>query len=325
MIGWDLFSGIGGIKCGMELAGIDPVLGVECDPTDRSLSEAFIEIHKMNGWDRTFLMTVQDYAMWGFPGLPIGAKIAHISPVCADFSIAQFGDPSHANMSMAVAAMDAIAHGKPENFTLEQVPNYAKSPEFAYIKDRAIDLGYVWFNSTVKDIGALFGQSRKRLIVTASRVGNWRSPGHTADLSWYKVIEDLIPTFEPIVPTERQLTAAAAWYYKNRSKSPDSNPSPLYVERVTSGKVPKARGWFEPIPALLKSKFRDSAFNGRSNVSCLYLPKGDRWLNLNLQAYSRLAGFPPTFKYPNCPKTTGSGFGYSVPPLWYASLLKTMP
>jgi len=324
MIGWDLFSGIGGIKCGMELAGIDPVLGVECDPSDRMLSEAFIEIHKLNGWDRTYLMTVQDYAMWGFPGLPIGAKLAHISPVCADFSIAQFGSPSHANMPMAIAAMDAIAHGRPENFTLEQVPQYARSPEFEYIKNRALTLGYTFNHKTIC-IGAPFGQSRKRLIVTASLAGDWRSPIQPAGISWYKVIEDLIPTFDPIVPTERQLTSAAAWYYKNRNKYPEHKPSPLYVERVTSGKVPKARGWFEPIPTMLKSKFRDSAFNGRSNVSCLYLPEGDRWLNLNLQAYSRLAGFPPTFKYPNSPKTTGSGFGYSVPPLWYASLLKTMP
>lgn len=321
MIGWDLFSGIGGNKCGMKLAGIESVLGVECDPKDRLLSEAFIEIHKLNGWNRTYLMTVQEYAMWGFPGMPIGANLAHISPVCADYSIAQFGIPSHGNMSMAIASMDAIAHGKPENFTLEQVPQYAKSPEFAYIKERAIDLGYIWFNSTVINIGAPSGQSRKRLIVTASRVANWRSPGHPAEVGWYKVIKDLIPTFADITPTERQEASAALWY----SKNPGCERSPLYVERVTSGKVPKSRGFFETIPTLLKSKFRDQEFNGRSQVSCLYLPEDKVWLNLDLEAYSRLAGFPPTFLYPNNPKTTGSGFGYSVPPLWYASLLKTMP
>jgi site-specific DNA-cytosine methylase len=324
MIGWDLFSGIGGVKCGMELAGITPIVGVECDPTDRTLSEAFIEVHKLNRWDRTYLMTVQDYAMWGFPGLPIGAKLAHISPVCADFSIAKNGDPSHANMSMAIASMDAIAHGMPENFTLEQVPQYARSPEFEYIKERAISLGYT-FNYKTLCIGAQFGQSRKRLIVTASLRADWRSPIQPTGISWYKVIEDLIPTFDPIVPTERQLTAAAAWYYKNRSKYSPSNPPPLYVERLTCSGDPKARSPLEPIPTLLKSKFRDSAFNSRSKVSCLYFPEGDRWLNLNLQAYSRLAGFPPTFVYPNSPKITGSGFGYSVPPLWYASLLKSMP
>jgi site-specific DNA-cytosine methylase len=324
MIGWDLLTGIGGVACGMDKAGVEHVMGVECDPSDRMLSEAFIEIHKMNGWGRTYLMTVQDYAMWGFPGMPIGAKIAHFSPVCADYSIAQFGTPSHANMAIAVACMDAIAHGKPENFTMEQVPNYAKSPEFAYIKERAIALGYT-FNHKSICIGAQFGQSRKRLIVTASLSGNWRSPIQPAVVSWYKVIEDLIPTFAPIAPTERQLNAAAAWYYKNRSTYSPKNPPPLYVERVTSGKFPKARGSLESIPTLMKSKFRDTAFNGRSNVSCLYLPEGDRWLNLNLEAYSRLSGFPPTFVYPNSPKITGSGFGYCVPPLWYASLLKSMP
>ena len=320
MIGATLFSGIGGADCGMEEAGIDPVTGVECDPMDRSLSEAFIEIRKMNGWGRTYLMTVQEYAMWGFPGLPIGAKIIHASPVCADFSIAQFGIPSHGNMSMAIATMDAIAHGKPENFTLEQVPAYAKSPEFAYIKERAIALGYT-FNHTTINIGAQFGQSRKRLIVTASLVDNWRSPIQPAEVGWYKVIEDLIPTFAPIDPTPRQLASAALWYAENRG----CERSPLYVERVTSGTNPKSRGWFELIPTLMKTKFRDSKNGGRSNVSCIYLPEDDLWLNLDLEAYSRFSGFPATFVYPNNPKTTGCGFGYCVPPLWYASLLKTIP
>lgn len=238
MIGWDLLTGIGGVACGMELAGVNHVMGVECDPGDRMLSEAFVEIHKMNGWDRTYLMTVQEYAMWGFPGMPIGAKIAHFSPVCADYSIAQFGTPSHANMAIAVACMDAIAHGKPENFTMEQVPQYAKSPEFAYIKERAIALGYT-FNYKTLCIGAQFGQSRKRLIVTASLGDNWRSPIQPAEISWYKVIEDLIPTLAPITPTERQLTAAAVWYYKTATNTPLIVPHRCTLSALPAAKTRK--------------------------------------------------------------------------------------
>lgn len=319
-IGWTLFSGIGGADTGMRLAGIDPVLGVECDPYDRKLSEAFINIHKMNGCDGVRLMTVQEFAMWGCPGLPYNADIAHISPVCADYSAAKNGIPSHGNMNMAIASMDAVAAGMPLNFTLEQVPLYRHSPEFAYIKERAIALGYT-FNQTVLNIGAQNGQSRRRLVVTASLGDNWRSPFQKADASWYKTIEDLIPAFAPIVPTDRQRISAAAWYEKNWSQT----KSPLYVERVTSGKNPKSRGLLELIPTLTKSKFRDGSQNGRSKVTCLYLPETDEWLNLSLEAYARLAGFPDTFRYPNNPNTVGSGFGYCVPPNWYADLLATMP
>jgi site-specific DNA-cytosine methylase len=321
--GWALFSGIGGIECAMASVGIDPVLGVEHDPDDPKLSEAFCDIHAQNGWHGTRRQTVQDFALWGFPGLPFEADIAHISPVCADYSAAKIGLATKDNMDMAMSSMAAIGAGMPLNFTLEQVPLYRHSAEFDYIRERAIGLGYE-FRSGVLNIGAPFGQSRSRLIAVASRVTSWKLPIQPAAVSWYKLIEDLIPAFEPIEPTDRQRAAVALWYEQNPALV--NNPLPLYVERVTSSKNPKARGHFELIPTLLKSKFRDGSQNGRSKVSCLYFPheRGDRqWLNLTLEAYSRLSGFPPTFRYPNNCNVVGSGFGYAVPPLWYARLLKT--
>ena len=326
-VGWDLFSGIGGIKCGMELAGIDPVLGVECDPSDRQLSEAFKRVHELNGWHGTRLQTVEDFVDWGCPGLSSDsklahkAKIGHFSPVCADFSPARRSAvPTHGNMGMAAACMAAIEIGQPENFSMEQVPLYEKSPEFDFIKDRALVLGYT-FNYKALNIGAQFGQSRQRLIVTASRVGEWRSPLPAPARSWYDVIRDLIPAFDPIVPTARQVESVRLWY----AKHPDQLDSPLFVERLTSGKDPKSRGRCELIPTMTKSKFRDGSKNGRSKVSCLYLPGDRAWLNLSLEAYARLCGFPDTFRYPNDYNTVGSGFGYAVPPIFYAQLLATMP
>lgn len=317
---WDLFTGIGGAATGAGLAGLIPALGVEGDPKDSKLSAAFIDIHKMNGHHRTKHMTVQDYVMWGCPDMPLNAHLAHISPVCADFSSASNGGVNHPNMSMAIACVMAIETGMPLNFTLEQVPMYRFSPEYDYIKTRAIKLGYT-FNECVLNIGAQSGQSRKRLVVTASRIGNWRSPVQHRETNWYELIEDLIDAFDPIKPTDRQLASVKLWYEKNWSQL----DSPLYVERVTSGTDPKSRGTLELIPTLTKSKFRDGSQNGRSKVTCLYLPEEDRWLNLTLEAYAVLAGFPDTFRYPNNYNTVGSGFGYSVPPGWYADLARTAP
>lgn len=317
---WDLFTGIGGAATGAALAGLFPALGVEGDPKDLKLSEAFIQIHKMNGHNGTKLMTVQDFAMWGFPGMPVNAHLAHISPVCADFSAASNDGVNHANMSMAVSCVMAIEAGMPLNFTLEQVPMYRFSPEYDYIKQRAIELGYT-FNECILNIGAQSGQSRKRLVVTASRIGNWRSPVQKPEANWYELIEDLIPAFDPIAPTDRQRASVKLWY----DKHPDQLDSPLYVERLTSGTNPKSRGTLELIPTLTKSKFRDGSQHGRSKVTCLYLPENDRWLNFTLEAYAALAGFPDTFRYPNSYNIVGSGFGYSVPPGWYADLAATAP
>lgn len=330
-IGWDLFSGIGGIKCGMQLAGITSVLGVEYDPHDPKLSEFFVSVHKMNGWHGTRLQTVQEFRDWGFPGLPIEADIAHISPVCADYSAAKNnnGKKVNENMEMAIASMDAIEFGKPLNFTLEQVPNYRTSPEFYHIRDRAIALGYI-FRSTVINVGAPFGQSRRRLIAVASRVGNWEAPPRPLDAKWYTTIEDLIDAFLPVAPTQRQIDSVAKWYaaHPEIAALPPSKQYPLYVERVTSGMQPKTRGHFEITPTLTKSKFRDGNTSGRSLVTNLYMPDrrgAEKWLNLSMEAYARLQGFPDTFRYPNVPYMVGAGFGYSVPPIWYASLLATMP
>lgn len=317
---WDLFTGIGGAATGAKKAGFFPALGVECDPGDRKLSEAFINIHQMNGHHGTKFMTVQDFAMWGCPGMPLNAPLAHLSPVCADYSSASNGGVNHANMSMAVSCIMAVEAGMPLNLTIEQVPLYRHSLEYDYIKTNLIRLGYT-VNQCVLNIGAQSGQSRKRFVVTASRIGEWRSPVQKASACWYDSIEDLIPAFEPIVPTPRQRESARLWY----SKNPTQLTSPLYVERVTSGTDPKSRGRLELIPTLTKSKFRDGSQNGRSKVTCLYLPEDDQWLNLTLEAYSRLAGFPDSFRYPNDYNTVGSGFGYSVPPNWYADLAATAP
>lgn len=319
MQGWDLFSGIGGIKCGMELAGIAPVLGVELDPGDRTLSEAFLEIHYLNGWKGTRLQTVQSFIEWGCPGLPIEADLAHISPVCSDYSAAKAGIRKNLdNMGMAIASMDAIAIGRPQNWTLEQVPNYQHGIEFAYIKERAIELGYI-IKYQIVNVGIAFGQSRRRLIMTASKHRTWDIPPAMGARSWHDTIAHLIPAMEAIEPTPRQLDAMNLWY--------DRNPllwgSPLYVERVTSGTVPKARGMAEAIPTLTKSKFRDGSKHGRSKVSCI-LDRGE-WKNCDIKAYAALCGFPPTFKYPDCPNVVGSGFGYAVPPLYYAHLLRSRP
>jgi len=320
MIGWDLFSGIGGIKCGMALAGIKQVLGVELDPRDRKLSEAFIEIHLMNGWKGTRLETVQEFADCGCPVLPRNADIALISPVCADYSVATNGTHRrNEKQAMIRASMDAIEIGMPRCFTLEQVPMYRKSPEFAYMRDQAVAIGYT-VNSTVLNIGAAFGQFRQRLIVTAALNANWESPIQPEIHSWYDAIKEFIPALDPIAPTPRQQQAVIDWQARN----PDKLEMPLYVERVTCDKKPRARGQMELIPTLMKSKFRDGSNNGRSKVSCLYLPSTGDWLNLNLEAYARLSGFPDTFRYLNTP-IVGAGFGYSVPPLFYASLLRTMP
>lgn len=328
-VGWTLLTGIGGVDCGMQLAGIEPVLGVECDPLDLKLSQEFKKIHELNGWHGTRVQTVEGFVDWGCPGLSSDsklahkAKIGHFSPVCADFSPAKRSKiPTHGNMEIAAACMAAVEIGQPENFTIEQVPLYEKTPEFEFIKAQAFKLGYN-LNHKCLNIASEFGQSRKRLIVTASRVGEWQPPLQTPARSWYDVIADLIPAFDEITPTPRQIESARLWY----ALHPDQQHSPLFVERLTSGKDPKSRGRKELIPTITKSKFRDGSQNGRSKVSCLYLPgAGDRtWLNLSLEAYARLSGFPDTFRYPNDYNVVGSGFGYSVPPLFYAQLLATMP
>lgn len=323
--GWDFFSGIGGVKCGMQMAGIKPALGVEFDPEDPLFSRECRTIQSMNGWSLR-LESVQRFVEDGCQGLPRNAAIAHISLVCRTFSKASENRKKDSqrhkkdvDMELAIASMKGIEISKPQNVSLEQVPEFLGTDEWAYVAGRLQALSYK-INYKVVNIGALCGQERKRLVITGSRTELWDIPEYSP-ISWWKILSPLISGFLDCSPTPKQ--SKALQKYLNECH-PNDRGSPLLIERISAGKYPKVRHMHQQCPTITKSMFRDEKGAGRSMTHSVWI--GGTWLNINLKGIAALCGFPDWFKYPtNSPATSGAGFGYAVPPSYYAKLLSYMP
>lgn len=180
-----LFSGFGGADCGLKAAGLTPVAAVEYCPK-------LAEVYRANHGDH---VTVADVCDVDFKKLE-RADWLHASPVCKEFSQAKVkGEESSLDIDTAKATCRAVKCWMPEVVTIENVWGYRHSKSFALICAELTRLGY-WFDVHHLN-SANFGvaQTRKRLILRASRDG-WLPPlpTPTAWRGWYEAIEDLIPT-----------------------------------------------------------------------------------------------------------------------------------
>lgn len=329
-IGWTTFTGIGGVDEGMAIAGINSVLGVEFDPDDPDLSVEFAKVHEQNSRKLT-LQTIQGFVVAGCPGLPHRALVGHGSLVCAYYSVAASAEDKEKraknNMEMAIAFTEVLKAGEPENFSLEQVPDFAHSEEFRSIVDVAKQMSYN-LDIKVVNVGKMSGQNRDRLIITGAKKGLWYIPRdeETPYKSWYQVLQPLLPSLLEVNPSPGQLIALKK---ELANCHPSDRMVPKLVERVTAGKYPKIRYMAQQCPCLLKSQFREKKKKNSNLIASRNLTHSiwlaGTWLNVDLRAIAALSGFPSSFKYPNIPAISGAGFGYCVPPIWYAHLCKFLP
>ena len=319
--GWDFFSGIGGVKCGMKMAGIKPAIGIEFNPEDPLFSRECRAVQATNGWS-VRLDTVQRFVEDGCPGLPHNAAIAHISLVCRTYSKASENrgkdsqkHKKEADMELAIALIKGIAIAKPQNVSLEQVGEFLGTEEWVFVAEKLQEMGYK-INYKVVNVGALSGQERNRLIVVGSKNNIWEIP-EFSPVSWWKILEPLIAEFAPIAPTPKQSQALKKYLGECH---PSDRGNPLLIERISAGKMPKVRHWHQQCPTLTKSMFRDQKGAGRSQTHSIWI--NGTWLSVGLKGIAALCGFPDWFRYPSSPAIAGAGFGYAVPPIYYAKLLQ---
>ncbi|MEQ8961837.1 MAG: DNA cytosine methyltransferase, partial [Coleofasciculus sp. C2-GNP5-27] len=138
-----LFSGGGGVECGMVAAGIEPILAVEYDPDKPDVSGAIAASHEVNfPRCKVIRRTVSECAADNFPGFPIEPDILWASPVCANFSVAKNGKEQPSDIEAASAVIQAVRKLKPKHFFLENVPAYQNSESWKQIELVLPTLGY---------------------------------------------------------------------------------------------------------------------------------------------------------------------------------------
>lgn len=178
-------SGGGGVEVGAMAAGLTPLWGVEIDPMIASVYQSNIGPHVL----------VQDAPQVDYGLLPT-PDVLHVSPECTRASQAKSGgQESDLDLSMAAAIVRALRFHTPRLFSLENVIPYRSFQSYRLICQCLSDLGYIWHAEHVNSADFGVPQTRRRLILRASRDGLLRGlPQAERWIGWYEAIEDLIPT-----------------------------------------------------------------------------------------------------------------------------------
>jgi DNA (cytosine-5)-methyltransferase 1 len=178
-----LFSGGEGAGVGLQAAGLRHCWGVEYDP-------AIAAVAQRNGFD----VMVADVRAVDYTTLaPV--DWLHASPVCTRASNANpNATESPEDIETAAAVVRAIDAIRPQVFTLENVWGYRDFTAFKNICAALGRHGYFWDFEHVNSADFAVPQTRRRLILRASRGLLPHLPPPVRWVGWYEAIEDLIPT-----------------------------------------------------------------------------------------------------------------------------------
>ena len=177
-----LFSGGEGVGVGLTAAGLTHLWGVEYDADIAAVAQR-------NG----FNVHVADVRAVDYAALP-RVDWLHASPVCTRASVANSGaTESEEDIEAAAAVVRALKAQQPAVFTLENVWQYRTFQAFRDICDELGRQGYFWTYDHVNAADLGVPQTRRRLILRASRGLLPWLPEPVPWVGWYAAIEDLLP------------------------------------------------------------------------------------------------------------------------------------
>lgn len=190
------FSGFGGADLGAVAAGLRPVWGVEYD-------DRIAVVGRANGHPTvTGDVLTTDFGAYQTPGW------FHHSPPCPSFSVAKTGGgETEADLALADAVCASIVTVGAPWLSVENVPGYEGSESLRRILAALDAAGYAHVRAVLNAADYGVPQTRKRLILVASRVARPRlpvpthakrpAPGLFGTLArwngWHAAIADLLP------------------------------------------------------------------------------------------------------------------------------------
>ncbi|WP_022907634.1 DNA cytosine methyltransferase [Curtobacterium sp. B18] len=169
----DLFCGAGGLSLGLQQAGIDVVAGFDFDEACRFAYETNIGAEFVHA-DIAEVTPEQLVEAWGDAKVRLLAGCAPCQPFSSHRRGADTSEEK--NWSLLRHFGRLVVATRPHHVTMENVVRLMRMPVFAEFVQTLRDSGYAVDYRTVH--GPAFGlaQSRRRLILVASRVGVVRVP-----------------------------------------------------------------------------------------------------------------------------------------------------
>ena len=316
-----LFSGGGGADLGAIAAGYTPLWAVEYDPDLAAVYRANLGDHVITA----------DVAAVDYTTVP-RVHWLHASPVCTAFSVANSNRGERdLDMAAAVAVVRALHNLQPDYVTIENVSAYQHSASYRCIVEVLTQLGYFWHAEILNAADFGVPQTRRRLIVRASRDLLPSLPAPTPWRGWYAAIEDLLDTlpasaFPPWQLARLPEEVRESVLFANRSAGETqqyvASHSPAFSITL---QVSRCRAWLfdgqtNTGATTLTSRpaeepaFTLTATTGSKRPVRSWLTSG-RVVQLTARALARLQSFPDSYVLPERKTTAMTIIGNAVPPL----------
>jgi DNA (cytosine-5)-methyltransferase 1 len=195
----DLFCGVGGLTCGLRKAGISVNAGYDLD------AACHYPFEKNNAGARFFKADVAELKGCDFETFWTGdyKLLAGCAP-CQPFSTYTQGTKSKRDgkWGLLYEFLRIVDEAKPDLVTMENVPQITRHEVFSDFVIGLEGMGYRVSHEVVECVRYGIPQTRKRLVLFASRFGPIGLMPPTHDLESYVTVRDAISHLPPIAAGE---------------------------------------------------------------------------------------------------------------------------
>ena len=332
-----VFTCGGGFDVGAKAAGYIPVFGLD---NDLKALASYTE----NFGDHAVCTDIRTYDFTG-----IKANHLHASPSCKSFSTANSkGGETDFDIDCAKAVCTAINQISPDTFSLENVVPYKKSAAFELIIKYLINHGYNVSHETLNSANYGVPQTRKRLIVLATKQGYPRFPEPTHSkptqqktlfelpdwVTWYEAIADLLESLKEtdLAPWQQKQIEQSTLFcgqLKSGSKLDTARtssvenpcftlPASVYKSLPRIALIEKVGARSDRPIRTISNKFPVptlKALGQDGHWEQWVIKNGVKVFQSDVRCLARWQSFPDWYKFPESRPVACSLIGNSVPPL----------
>lgn len=182
----DLFCGIGGLTSGLLSAGINVVAGIDIDKSCKTPFEANHKGAQFLEKDVTTLSGTQLNALWSKNSIRLLAGCAPCQPFS---SYARGKSKDHLKWGMLNHFARLVEETLPDLVTMENVPGLEKQKPFSDFLETLRTCGFQFCYRVLNSADFGVPQSRRRLVLLASRLGSVEipKPTHADRTKWVTV------------------------------------------------------------------------------------------------------------------------------------------